>query len=98
MQQEKCERRINVRVKKRWGDSQGENRRGKTKVSVEKDFTRRGARIKYFNHRLSCYENAFDPDSKALLQNKYFFELAAAQWDSLKERVQKKTKKKNFPH
>lgn len=23
--------------------------------------------IKYFNHRLSCYRNAFDPDSKALL-------------------------------
>lgn len=23
--------------------------------------------IKYFNHRSSCYKNAFDPDSKALL-------------------------------
>lgn len=23
--------------------------------------------IKYFNHRLSCCKNAFDPDSKALL-------------------------------
>lgn len=28
-------------------------------------------------------ENAFDPDSKELLQNKHFYELATAQWDSL---------------
>lgn len=35
--------------------------------------------IKYFNHRLSLNENAFDPDSKGLLQNKRLFELAAAQ-------------------
>ncbi len=48
-----------------------------------------GASIKYFNHRLSCYENAFDPDSKGLLQNKHFFELAAAQWDSPREKIQK---------
>lgn len=35
--------------------------------------------VKYFNHRLSLNENAFDPDSKGLLQNKRLFELAAAQ-------------------
>lgn len=55
----------------------------------EGDCTRPGASIKYFNHRLSCYENAFDPDSKELLQNKHFFELAAAQWDSPRDEVQK---------
>lgn len=54
-----------------------------------RDWMRLGASIKYFNHRLSCYENAFDLDSKGLLQNKHFFELAAAQWDSPRENVQK---------
>lgn len=34
--------------------------------------------IKYFSHSLSRYENTFDPDSKGLLQNKHYFELAAA--------------------
>lgn len=56
----------------------------------ERDCVRLGASIKYFNLRLSCCEEAFDPDSKGLLQNKHFFELAAAQWDSPRERVQKK--------
>ncbi len=55
----------------------------------ERDCMMLGASIKYFNHRLSCYENAFDPDSKGLLQNKHFFELAAAQWDSPREKIQK---------
>lgn len=59
---------------------------------------RLGASIKYFNHRLSCYGNAFDPDSKGLLQNKHFFDLATAQWDSPREKVQQKKvlKKKTF--
>ena len=48
-------------------------------------------------------KNAFDPHSKALLPNKHFFELAAAQWDSPRENVQKmlwkeEKKKKTFSH
>lgn len=42
------------------------------------------------NIAITSYKNAFDPDSKGLSQNKHFFELAAAQWDSPWETVQKK--------
>lgn len=37
-----------------------------------RDFMRLGANVKYFNHRLSCYENAFDPDSKGLFTKQAF--------------------------
>lgn len=67
-------------------------------MTEDGDCARLGASIKYFNHRLSRYENAFDPDSKGLfIKQAFFFELAAAQWDSprgKKSRRKRKKKKK----
>lgn len=61
----------------------GSNRTERKGTEGEGDCTAScGASIKYFSRRLSRHENAFDPDSKGLLQNKHFFELAAALWDS----------------
>lgn len=76
------------------GEKTGERRYKEVrKVNRGRDCTRLCASIKYFNHRLSCSEHAFDPDSKGLLQNKHFFEFALVQWDSPREKVQEKKKK-----
>lgn len=64
----------------RWRESKGENTQEEQNVKESKCewVKKKGMRekgiawglrgsIKYFNHRLSCYETAFDPDSNGLL-------------------------------
>lgn len=58
--------------RQKWGgdivkESSTSERRTEEKAATRGGIARglRGG-IKYFNHRLSCYKNAFDSDSKAL--------------------------------
>lgn len=109
-------KRTNVRDDERWRDSkrrkqaEGTKCKGEeTPATEERGMRQRGIAwglVPVLNISITDWvgtKNAFDPDSKGLLQNKHFFELAAAQWDSPREKVQRKAlkgrggkKKKNF--